>query len=97
MQKGGDAFQTIGDFRRDGIEIEAATLLEVGELGDLQAIEHDLPADTPGPQRGRFPVVFFKLEVVLAKVNADRGKGFQIDFLHIAGRGLQARPETACA
>src|ERR1700691_6191500 len=89
LQKGGDALQPIGDFCRDGIEIEAATLLEVSELGDLQAIQHDLPADAPSPQCGRVPIVFFKLEVVLAQVNADGDEGFQVDLLHIGRWGLK--------
>ena len=89
LQKGGDALQAVGNFRGDGIQIKAAALLEVSKLGDLQAVQHDLPADSPGPQRGRFPVVFFKLEVVPAQINADGGQRFQIDFLHIDRRRLQ--------
>ena len=32
----------------DGLEIDSATLLEVGELGDLKTVEKDLPTDAPG-------------------------------------------------
>ena len=71
LQEGGDALQSVGQLGGDGIEIDAAALLEVGELGDLQAVEHDLPADAPGAERGRLPVVFFELDVVLAQVDAD--------------------------
>src|ERR1700722_9348264 len=89
LQESGDALQPVGDFGRDGIEILAATLLEVGELGNLQTVEHDLPAHPPGPQGRRFPVVFFKLEIMLAQVNADRLQRFQVDFLHVDRRRFQ--------
>ena len=49
-----------------GLQLQAARLLEVGELGDLHAVEHHLPADAPGAERGRLPVVLLEAEVVLA-------------------------------
>src|ERR1035437_2089994 len=45
------------------------SLLKVGELRDLQPVEHDLPAHAPRAQRRRFPIIFFELDVVLAQVN----------------------------
>ena len=41
------------------------------------------------PPRGRFPVVFFELDVVLAQVNADRGQRFEVKLLHVLRRRLQ--------
>src|SRR5580658_2214378 len=58
LQKCGDAFQAVGDLAGDGVKVDAAALLEVGELRDLKAIQHNLPADAPGAERGRLPVVF---------------------------------------
>src|SRR5271170_8013505 len=52
LEESRDAFQTVGQLSGNGIEIDAAALLEVGELGDLQAIEHHLPTDAPCAQRG---------------------------------------------
>src|SRR4051794_9292242 len=66
LQKRCDAFQAIGKLRADGIEIEAAALLEVGELSNLQSVEHDLPPYAPRAAGGPLPVVFFELEVVLS-------------------------------
>jgi hypothetical protein len=40
-------------------------LLEVGELRDLHAVEHHLPADAPGAERRRLPVVLLEADVVL--------------------------------
>ena len=57
--------KSVRQFRTDRIEVHAAALLEVGELRDLQAIEHHLPADAPRSQRRRFPIVFFELDVML--------------------------------
>src|SRR5262249_28488335 len=43
----------------------------------------------PGGESRRFPVVFFKLDVVLAQVNADGAERFQIKLLNIFRRRLQ--------
>ena len=74
---------------RDRVEVDAAALLEVGELRDLEAVEHHLPSDAPGAERGRLPVVFFELDVVLAQVNADRGQRLEVKLLHVLRRRLQ--------
>ena len=84
-----DALQAVGELGADGVEIESAALLEVGELGDLQAVEHDLPADAPCAARGPLPVVFFKLEVVVLEVDADGFKRFEVELLHVDRRRLQ--------
>src|ERR1039457_2176155 len=59
------------------------SLLEVGELRDLQPVEHDLPAHAPRTQRRRFPVIFFELDVVLAQINPNRTQRLQIQLLHV--------------
>src|SRR5262249_44280651 len=59
LEEGREALQTVGELGGDEVQIDAAALLEVGELRDLQAVEHDLPAYAPGAEGGRFPVVFF--------------------------------------
>src|SRR5947209_6606073 len=61
LKKSADALQPICEFGRDGIEVHAAALLEVGELRDLQAVKHHLPANAPRAQRRRLPIVFLKL------------------------------------
>ena len=40
----GQTLETIGDLCRNGIALEAAHLLEVGELGHLHAVEPDFPS-----------------------------------------------------
>src|SRR5947199_1169204 len=64
LQEGANTLQAIRKLDRDGVEINAAALLKVGELGDLQAIEKDLPPDAPGAERRRLPIVFFKPNVM---------------------------------
>ena len=71
LQERDNALQAVGDFGRNQVQIDAAALLEIGELRDLQPIQHHLPADAPRAQRGRFPVVFLELDVVLGKIDAD--------------------------
>ena len=81
-----DAFQAVGVLDRHRVERVAAGLLEVGVLGDLQPVEPDLPAQAPGAQRGRFPVILDKADVVLVAVDADRLQAAQVELLGI-GRG----------
>ena len=38
LQESADAFEAVGEFNGDGIEVQAAALLEIGELGDLESI-----------------------------------------------------------
>ena len=49
------AFEAVGDFGRDGAAVDAADLLEVGELRHLHAVAPDFPAQTPGAQRRAIP------------------------------------------
>ena len=48
-----------------GFAINAANLLEVGELRHLHAVEPDFPSQTPGAQRWVLPIVFHEADVVL--------------------------------
>ncbi len=47
LQIHGQALQAIGDLAGDGLAVDAAHLLEVGELRDLHAVEPNLPAQAP--------------------------------------------------
>ncbi len=83
LEEAGDALEAVGDFAGDGVEVHAAALLEVGELGDLQAVQHDLPADAPGAADGPLPVVFFELDVVLGEVDADGVERLEVELLDV--------------
>ena len=50
LQIHGEALEAIGDLDRYRPAIDAAALLEIGELGHLHAIEPHLPTHTPGPE-----------------------------------------------
>ena len=63
-------------------------LLEVGELGDLHAVQPDLPAQAPGPQGGGLPVILHEADVVVQGVEPDGLEAVQIELLDILGRGL---------
>ena len=77
-----DPFEPIGQFRRNRGQLETAGLLKVGELRNFQTVEHHLPADTPGAQRRRFPVVFLEADVVLPRVDPACFEAFEIELLH---------------
>ena len=70
LQIHGDAFQTVGDLTGDRAAFQAADLLEIGELRDFHAVQPDLPAQTPGAQRRRFPVVLDEADVVYQRIDA---------------------------
>jgi hypothetical protein len=50
LERHEDALHAVGDLHRHRVQGEAAGLLEIGELGDLQAVEPDLPAQAPGAE-----------------------------------------------
>ena len=47
LQEGREPLQSIGNFGGDQIQVDTAALLEVSELGNLQPIQHHLPAHSP--------------------------------------------------
>src|SRR5216683_790186 len=71
LKKGANAFESVGQLGADGIQVNPAALLEISKLRDLQTIEHYLPAHAPSTKSWRFPVVLFKLNVVLTEINAN--------------------------
>ena len=89
LEEGNQALESIGELGGDEVEIEAAALLEVGELGDFEAVEHDLPADAPGAEGRGFPVVLFELDVVLGEVDADGFEAAEVLIDDVGGRGLE--------
>ena len=89
LQVHGDALQAVGQLDADRLQRHAAGLLEVGELGDLQPIQPDLPAQAPGAQRGTGPVVLDEADVVLAPVDTDGVQAAQVELLRVAGVGLE--------
>ena len=70
LQIHGQAFDAVGDFAEHGGAVDAADLLEIGKLGDFHAVEPHFPAQAPRAERGVFPVVFDKADVVDFGVNA---------------------------
>ena len=64
-------------------------LLEVRELRDLHAVEEHLPADAPGAEGRRLPVVFLESDVVDRRVDSERPQGLQVQLLDIVGRRFE--------
>ena len=62
----GEPLEAVSDLNRNGLAVDAAALLEVGELGHLHAIEPHFPAHTPGAEGGGLPVVFDETDVVVS-------------------------------
>src|SRR5262245_6544504 len=85
----GEALEPIGQLARDGIAVEAADLLEIGELGYLHAVEPDFPAEPPGAERRALPIVLDEADVVLQGIDAERDKAVEIDILDVGRRRLQ--------
>ena len=83
------AFDAVGDFAGDRLAVDAADLLEIGELRHLHAVHPDLPAQTPGTKRRVLPVVLDETYVVLLEVEAERFEGAEIQLQNIVRRRLQ--------
>ena len=88
LQVHGDALQAVGQLAHDGFAFQPARLLEVGELRDFHAVYPHFPAQTPGAEGRRFPVVLDEAHVVYRRVNADGAHGLEIQFLKARRRGL---------
>ena len=86
LQVHGEPLEAVGDLDGDGVEVEAAELLEVGELGGLHAVDPDLPALAPGAERGALPVVLDEAHVVLGEDDAEGLERAQVHVLDV-GRG----------
>ena len=87
------ALQAVGDLHGHGVALEAAHLLEVGELRHLHAVDPHFPAQPPGAQRGAFPVVLDEAHVVRVHVDADGAQRPQVQLLDVVGRGLHEHLE----
>ena len=81
-------FQTIRDLNRDRFHVDTANLLEIGELRDLHTIQPDLPAQSPGSQSRRFPVILNKTDIVFFLPDAQLRQALQIQLLDIIRRRL---------
>ena len=88
LQVHGDPLDAVRDLDADRGEIDAAHLLEIGELRDLHAVKPDFPAKTPGAERGRFPVVLHKTDVMKGGIDAEAPQTLQVHILDVDGRGL---------
>ena len=84
-----DAFGPVRDFDGNGIQLDPADFLEVGELGNLHPVETHLPAQAPGPQCRGLPIVLNETDVVLFRVNPQLGQTLQVQRLNIVRSGLQ--------
>ena len=86
LQIHGQALKAVGDLTGGRFAVNAADLLEVGELRHFHTVEPDFPAQTPGAQRRVFPVVFDKPDVVLLQIKAQRFERTQVQLQNV-GRG----------
>jgi hypothetical protein len=74
---------------RSMLQVNAAHLLEVGELRHLHPVQPDLPAQSPCPKGRRFPVVLDEPDVMLQGIDAEPDQAFKVQFLYILRMGLQ--------
>ena len=86
-------FQPIGQLARNRAAVMAAHLLEIGELRHFHAVAPHFPAQPPGTQRGAFPVILDKADIVQAGVDADGLQRPQIQVLHVGRRGFDQHLE----
>jgi len=78
LQGHGDPFQAVGQFHGHRIQIQTTGLLEIGKLGDLQPVQPHFPAQPPGPQHRRTPVILHKADIVHVRIDPQGFQGIQI-------------------
>ena len=85
-----EPLEAVGQLDRDRVELDAAGLLEVGELGDLHPVHPHLPAEPPGPQAWGSPSCPRRTgrrgraaSIPIARKRA------QVEVLDVVGRRLQ--------
>ena len=83
-----EALETVGDLAHHGLAVEPARLLEVRELRDLHAVQPDFPAESPGAERRRFPVVLDEAQVVHQRVDAECHQRAEVAFDEVVRRRL---------
>ncbi len=89
LQVHGESLDTVGDLTSDRLAVESADLLKVGELGDFHAVQPDFPAQSPGAERGVFPVVFDQAYVVRLGIDAERFERTEVEIDDVGRRRLQ--------
>src|SRR6266481_4838940 len=85
LQVHGDALEAVGQLGGNRMALESARLLEVGELRHLHAVAPDLPAQAPGAQGRRLPVVLDEAQIVVLGGDPDRLERAQVEVLHVLG------------
>src|SRR3546814_6242369 len=88
----GEPLKSVGQFARSRLAIEAAHLLDIGELRHFHAVAPDFPAKTPCAKRRRFPVIYDKANVVAQRINPILRKAAEIQLLPV-GRGWMLDPQ----
>src|SRR3546814_18305176 len=88
-----EALEPVGELGGDRIAVDAADLLEVGELADLHAVAPDLPAEAPGAHRRALPVVLAEADVVRPRVDAEGAQRTAVELMAVRRRGLPRSEE----
>ena len=88
LQVHAQALEAVGNLAGNRPAFHAAGLLEIGELGDFHAVQPHFPAQAPGAQGRRFPVVLDKTQVVHQRVDAQRLQRSEIALEQVIGVGL---------
>ena len=70
LQIHGQTLQPVGDLAQHRLAGERTDFLEIGELRDFHPVQPHFPAQTPGAQSRRLPVVLDKADVVLVGIDA---------------------------
>src|SRR5579864_1321317 len=89
LERHRETLEAVRQLHRNGRQVPAAGLLEVGELRDLEAVVEDLPPDPPCAEGRRLPVVLFESDVVRAQVDPAGLEALQVEVLNVVRGGLQ--------
>src|SRR5574340_470646 len=84
-----EALQTIGDLAGDRLAVDAADLLEIGELRHFHAVQPHLPAQPPRPERRVLPIVLDETDVVLLEIETECFQRTEVQIEDVGRRRFQ--------
>ena len=76
-------FEAVGELCGHRTAVDAARLLEIGELGDLHPVQPDLPAEAPRSEGGGLPVILDEADVVHQGIDAEGFEGAEVEGLDV--------------
>ncbi len=81
-----ESFESVGNFARHRLAIDAADLLKIGELRNLHSVAAHFPAESPSAERRAFPIVLDEFDIMLLRLEPKLIEAFHIKLADVRRR-----------